>query len=134
MFRRSSWSSALGALCALFALVLSPAPVHARQSPGLQDDVALASLPEEARQTLTLIKRGGPFPFRKDGVVFLNRERRLPVQGRGYYTEYTVRTPGRGDRGARRVIAGKGSTGDPATAGEYYYTNDHYETFRRIRE
>ncbi len=134
MFRRLSWSSALGALCALFALVLSPVPVHARQSPGLHGDVALASLPEEARQTLMLIKRGGPFPFRKDGVVFLNRERRLPVQGRGYYTEYTVRTPGRGDRGARRIIAGKGTTGDPATGGEYYYTNDHYETFRRIRE
>jgi ribonuclease T1 len=84
--------------------------------------------------TLALIKRGGPFPFHKDGIVFQNRERRLTPRPRGYYTEYTVRTPGRGDRGARRIIAGRGDTGNPATSGEYYYTDDHYETFRRIRD
>jgi ribonuclease T1 len=97
-------------------------------------EVVLAQLPREAGETVALIKRGGPFPFRKDGIVFQNRERRLPVQPRGYYTEYTVRTPGRADRGARRIVAGRGDTGSPATGGEYYYSDDHYETFRRIRD
>ena len=133
MLRRLSWFSALCAFCGAL-LVLLPAAVPARETPGMRGDVAIESLPDEAQRTLALIKRGGPFPFRKDGVVFQNRERHLPVKPRGYYTEYTVRTPGRADRGARRIIAGKGGTGDPATAGEYYYTDDHYETFRRIRE
>jgi ribonuclease T1 len=97
-------------------------------------EVHQAELPREARETLALIKRGGPFPYRKDGTVFQNRERRLPAKPRGYYREYTVRTPWERDRGARRIVAGKGETGDPATSGEYYYTDDHYETFRRIRE
>lgn len=94
--------------------------------------VALSELPRQARETLELIRRGGPFPYRKDGTVFQNREGRLPKQPRGYYTEYTVRTPGERDRGARRIVAGRGAAGDPATSGEYYYTADHYETFRRI--
>ncbi len=96
--------------------------------------IAYAQLPPEARDTLTLIRRGGPFPYRKDGVSFYNREGRLPAQGRNYYREYTVPTPNERTRGARRIIAGKGSTGDVATSGEYYYTDDHYQTFRRIRE
>ena len=81
-----------------------------------------------------LIKRGGPFPYKKDGAVFGNREKRLPPQTRGYYTEYTVRTPYSRDRGARRIVAGRGVDRDPATSGEYYYTDDHYNSFRRIRE
>ena len=96
-------------------------------------DVALEALPSEAVQTLARIRQGGPFPYRKDGSVFGNREGLLPKQRRGYYTEYTVPTPGSRDRGARRIIAGKGATGDPATSGEYYYTDDHYRSFRRIR-
>ena len=96
-------------------------------------DIALAELPPQAQQTLALIRRGGPFPYRKDGTVFGNRERLLPMRPRGYYTEYTVPTPGSRDRGARRIVAGKGATGDPATGGEYYYTDDHYRSFRRIR-
>ena len=84
------------------------------------------SLPREARETLALIKQGGPFPYQRDGIVFGNRERRLPAQSNGYYREYTVPTPGARDRGARRIIAGG--------SGEYYYTGDHYNTFRRIRE
>ena len=95
---------------------------------------SLTDLPREAGDTLALIKRGGPFPFHKDGVTFQNREHRLPVKPRGYYTEYTVRTPGRADRGARRIIAGKGTTGSAMSSGEYYYSDDHYETFRRIQE
>ncbi len=90
------------------------------------DEIALGELPREAVKTLALIKAGGPFPYRKDGTIFGNRERRLPLKPRGYYREYTVKTPGVRHRGARRIVAG--------TGGEFYYTADHYETFKRIRE
>lgn len=86
----------------------------------------LVGLPAEARQTLALIKRGGPFPYGRDGIEFHNRENRLPVKPRLYYREYTVPTPGRQDRGPRRIVAGRG--------GEFYYTQDHYRTFWRIQE
>jgi ribonuclease T1 len=89
-------------------------------------EVAPADLPPQARATLQLIEQGGPFPYSRDGVVFRNYERLLPQRPRGYYREYTVPTPGARNRGARRIIAGK--------AGERYYTDDHYRTFRRIRE
>jgi ribonuclease T1 len=89
-------------------------------------EIALPDLPSEARRTLDLIRTGGPFPYSRDGTVFGNRERLLPAQARGYYREYTVVTPGSRDRGARRIVAGAG--------GEYYYTDDHYDSFRRIRE
>lgn len=91
-----------------------------------QTEVRVAALPAEARTTLALIAAGGPFPYPKDGSVFGNREAKLPERARGYYREYTVKTPGARDRGARRIVAGRG--------GEYYYTDDHYRTFRRIRE
>jgi ribonuclease T1 len=87
-------------------------------------EIRAADLPPEARETLSLIKRGGPFAYRKDGSVFGNRESLLPRQERGYYREYTVRTPGARDRGARRIVAGAG--------GEYFYTDDHYRSFKRI--
>ncbi|WP_295003375.1 ribonuclease domain-containing protein [uncultured Dechloromonas sp.] len=90
------------------------------------DPVAVAELPREARQTLALIKDGGPFPYDRDGIVFGNFEKRLPLQARGYYREYTVKSPWRRDRGPRRIIAGE--------RGEYFYTDDHYRTFRRIKE
>lgn len=90
--------------------------------------VAVGDLPAEARQTLALIREGGPYPYEKDGTVFGNYERKLPRQRRGYYTEYTVRTPRVRSRGARRIIAG-GRDGRPT---EFYYTDDHYQTFRRI--
>ena len=89
-------------------------------------DIALADLPAEARATLALIKAGGPFPHQQDGRTFGNREKLLPQRDRGYYREYTVRTPDARDRGARRIVAGRG--------GEYYYTADHYRSFERIRE
>jgi ribonuclease T1 len=92
--------------------------------------IAVKELPREAQKTLALIKKGGPFPYAKDGVVFGNYEGVLPKQKRGYYHEFTVRTPGARDRGARRIIAG----GDPISSGEYYYTDDHYATFKRIKE
>jgi guanyl-specific ribonuclease Sa len=86
--------------------------------------VALSSLPPQVASTVHLVQEGGPFPYRQDGAVFENAEHRLPREASGYYHEYTVTTPGSPDRGARRVIAGKG--------GEFYYTADHYETFRRV--
>jgi ribonuclease T1 len=92
--------------------------------------IAAADLPVEARQTLDRIKHGGPFPYAKDGAIFGNYERQLPTRPRGYYREYTVRTPGMRGRGARRLVAG----GQPPVSAEYYYTHDHYQTFRRIKE
>ncbi len=121
-------------------LVLATPPAMARDflrwfSADEVPTVSLAELPPEARHTLRLIQRGGPFPYpRKDGVVFGNFEKRLPVKRRGYYREYTVPTPGARDRGARRLVAGEGQGGDVATSGEYYYSDDHYRSFRRIHE
>jgi ribonuclease T1 len=89
-----------------------------------QQDVSLTVLPEEAKQTVALIRSNGPFPYQRDGAVFGNREQQLPARPRGYYREYTVKTPGARDRGARRIVAGRD--------GEYYYSDDHYRTFRRI--
>ena len=80
----------------------------------------------EARQTLDLIARGGPYPYSRDNVTFGNFEGILPRKASGYYREYTVRTPGESDRGARRIVAGE--------AGEKYYTADHYESFKFIAE
>ncbi|MFZ2973425.1 ribonuclease domain-containing protein [Ferribacterium limneticum] len=90
------------------------------------DTILVANLPTEARQTLALIKAGGPFPYERDGIVFGNFEKRLPLHPRGYYREYTVKTPWRKDRGPRRIVAGRDSN--------YYYTDDHYRTFRQIAE
>ena len=89
-------------------------------------DRAPSSLPPEAVATLQAIERGGSFPYERDGVTFQNRERRLPERPRGYYREYTVPTPGSRDRGARRIVSG----GDPPEV--YYYTDDHYRSFRRV--
>ncbi len=97
-----------------------PAPV-ARRAAG---DGLAPFLPAEARTTIALIQRGGPFPYRQDGSVFGNREGRLPERPRGYYREYTVDTPGSGDRGARRIVTG----GTPPQA--WYYSEDHYGSFR----
>jgi ribonuclease T1 len=93
---------------------------------GFASEIPVQQLPGEARETLALIKAGGPFPYAKDGSVFGNREGLLPKRNRGYYREYTVKTPGSRDRGARRIVAG--------VTGEYYYTHDHYRSFKRIIE
>ena len=92
--------------------------------------VAVAKLPREGRETYELIRRGGPFPHDKDGMVFGNRERQLPIEKRGYYREYTVPTPGSRDRGARRIVCG----GPARTPHACYYTADHYASFRKIVE
>jgi ribonuclease T1 len=122
-----------GVLLAGIAAVIRQDRPHEQTSASIAE-VSLAALPRQARDTVALIKQGGPFPYRKDGSAFGNREQRLPRQPRGYYTEYTVKTPSERDRGRRRIVAGKGVTGNPATGAEYYYTDDHYNTFRRIRE
>ncbi len=123
----------IGALLLAVAALFAP-PGAARDVPPAIAEVRIDELPVEARQTLARIKRGGPYAYRKDGSVFGNREKRLPAQPRGYYTEYTVKTPYSRDRGARRIVAGRGAGRDPATSGEYYYTDDHYNSFWRIRE
>lgn len=105
-----------------------------RQDVVSQDVISIRALPPEAQRVLVLIRQGGPFPHKKDGVTFFNRERLLPSQARGYYTEYTVPTPGARNRGARRIVAGRGAGGNPATSGEYWYTSDHYSSFQRIQE
>jgi ribonuclease T1 len=114
------------------ALIISLAPsqlsVTARSFPGTAAPIPLVAqerLPAEARDTIRLIDRGGPFPFRKDGTVFGNRERRLPLAPRGTYREYTVVTPGVAGRGPRRIVA------SPRIK---YYSPDHYRSFQRIRE
>lgn len=96
---------------------------------GSTDSVALAALPPEAQTMHRLILAGGPFPGHKDGTVFGNRERILPRQPRGFYHEYTVRTPGARDRGARRIVCGGR---EPARPDACFYTADHYTSFQRI--
>ena len=123
----------LVALALCLAALLGTTTAPARQQRALVE-IAASELPAEARHTLALIERGGPFPQRRDGIVFANRERRLPIQPRGYYREYTVPTPGAHDRGARRIVAGAGEIDDVRRSGEYYYSDDHYRSFRRIRE
>ncbi|MGD9942214.1 MAG: ribonuclease domain-containing protein [Burkholderiaceae bacterium] len=129
-----SWGRLLFASCWAVALglFLGSAPVSAREPvrwmPG--DSIRAAELPPEAIDVLLRIHRGGPFRYGKDGSVFGNREGLLPRRPRGYYTEYTVTTPGARDRGARRIVAG----GNPRVTQELYYTRDHYRSFQRIRE
>jgi ribonuclease T1 len=91
--------------------------------------VSLYTLPAEAQQTEKLIRSGGPFPHDKDGSVFGNRERLLPARPRGQYLEYTVKTPGAANRGARRIVCGGTRPAEPETC---FYTQDHYASFRRI--
>jgi ribonuclease T1 len=112
-----------------FALIAAPS-ANARENAADRSEVALAKLPAEAGDVLLLIRAGGPFPYERDGVTFGNRERLLPAQRRGYYHEYTVTTPGAKNRGARRIICG----GSRRTPDVCYYTDDHYASFRRIRE
>lgn len=107
-----------------------PAPagtaVSEPAAPVARPDAAIATIPREAFDTLRLIEQGGPFPHRQDGGTFRNRERLLPLRERGWYREYTVRTPGERDRGARRIVTG----GAPPS--EFFYTADHYRSFRRF--
>ncbi|MCZ2104319.1 MAG: ribonuclease N [Comamonadaceae bacterium] len=124
--RRAASAGALG----LAALVLAW-PAGARQSlvESAPEAISIAQLPATGRATYALIQRGGPFPYEKDGSVFGNYERQLPTHRRGYYREYTVRTPGVRGRGARRIVCG----GVPRAPEVCYYSGDHYTSFREIR-
>jgi len=97
---------------------------------GGQAAVRVADLPRQGRETYELIRQGGPFPYDKDGSVFFNRERLLPIEKRGYWREYTVMTPGSRDRGARRIVCG----GPARVPHACFYTADHYASFRKIVE
>ena len=117
------WWLLLGLLlCVPFAQARS----HHTHDPASNPSIRVAELPPEARTTLQLINRGGPFPYPRDGVVFGNYERALPLQPRGYYHEYTVKTPGAHNRGALRIVCG--------ILPECYFSDDHYRTFKRIVE
>lgn len=118
-------------MAGLVAALLVGTAVQARGPADQLGSVPMASLPAEARTTHRLILAGGPFPYRKDGTVFGNRERLLPRAQRGFYREYTVPTPGSRDRGARRIVCG----GDRPTAPEAcFYTADHYASFKLIAQ
>ena len=118
-------AAAASRLC-LWVLLALAGSVLARST---LPEVALADLPKEARDLRASIDRGGPFHYSRDGVVFGNRERILPSMPRGYYHEYTVRTPGASDRAARRMVCG----GPRTTPEVCYYSDDHYQSFRRVR-
>ena len=125
------WGFALLGAGAIAGATLLPAEASwaKRASDEASTTVQLAALPQEAQATERLIRAGGPFPYAKDGSVFGNRERQLPRKPRGYYREYTVKTPQARDRGLRRIVCG----GTPPTRPEAcYYTDDHYASFRRI--
>jgi ribonuclease T1 len=111
-------------LCTTLGFAKAPNPMV-----GL-DTIQLIQLPPQGRVTYQLIQQGGPFPFDKDGGVFGNRERILPSQQRGYYREYTVKTAGAGNRGAKRIVCG----GPPRVPDACFYTSDHYASFRHIVE
>lgn len=128
-FALASFLLAVAASGSMQAQAKGPAPDSALRDKTAT--IALAEMPRQGRETYELIRRGGPFPYSKDGTVFGNRERLLPAQPRGYYREYTVKTPGSRDRGARRIVCG-GKT--RAVAEACYYTEDHYASFRRIVE
>lgn len=130
----------------LLAAALFAAAVFARVEPSLLRDVRLQGLPAEAHLTLQLIRNGGPFPHERDGITFGNYEKLLPSAPRGHYREYTVTTPGVSHRGARRIVVGcerQRPANMPAgplrlahcrDGGVFYYTADHYRSFRRIVE
>jgi len=113
------WRSVVGAVVSSSVLLAA----HAYDA-----TIALADLSPEGRTTHALIHRGGPFPYEKDGSIFGNRERLLPTHPRGYWREYTVKTPNQRGRGARRIVCG----GQPRTPDGCYYSSDHYASFRKI--
>ncbi|WP_369911610.1 ribonuclease domain-containing protein [Limnohabitans sp. 2KL-1] len=124
---RHRWATTLMGLILMACTFL----VHARspqEVPALST-MLTTELPREGQETYQRIRKGGPFPYEKDGTVFGNRERILPREARGYYREYTVRTPGERNRGARRIVCGGPVPSEPKAC---YYTQDHYASFRMI--
>ena len=128
----ASWGSVLrklGLAVAVVSCAVSGSGLQARPFGTELATVQLSSLPAEAQVTNRLIRRGGPFPYAKDGTVFGNRERLLPPKRRGHYREYTVKTPRSRDRGARRIVCGGELPTEPEVC---FYTDDHYASFARI--
>ena len=117
---------ALLALSGAWAGVVAQAKT---QMPVALQTVARAELPAQAQTMMALIEKGGPFKYDKDGTVFGNREKILPARQRGYYREYTVKTPGERSRGARRIVCGGQQ---PRAPDACFYTDDHYGSFRQI--
>jgi len=113
-------------VAAVFASPLSSARAVAC---AVGQSITPQDLPRQGRDTLALIASGGPFSSNRDGITFNNRERILPKAQRGFYREYTVRTPGVKNRGARRIVCG----GDQRAADACYYTDDHYQSFKCIQ-
>ena len=126
MVRRGIYKLVLTSVLLVQAVV--GGAVEARESHPASTTVALIQLPPQGIETYQLIHQGGPFPYEKDGTVFGNCERLLPAAKRGYYREYTVKTPRSRNRGARRIVCGGQTTAPDAC----YYTADHYESFRKI--
>lgn len=127
--RLKQWSLAVLAAGAVTLTGTAPETAVGFTPPASLGIVALEQLPREAQATERLVRDGGPFPYSKDGTVFGNRERLLPSKRRGYYREYTVKTPGVRHRGARRLVCGGEMPRVPEAC---FYTDDHYASFRRI--
>jgi ribonuclease T1 len=131
MATRSHPDSRRAAILAIITLVAwLAAPLAAARTPSAPDEIRLDALPAEAHEALERIRTGSALPYERDGVVFGNRERLLPARPRGYYHEYTVKTPRERTRGARRIVCG----GAIASTSECYYSHDHYRSFKRIRQ
>ena len=118
------------AVLVAFVLAVATAGAQGREHAARLGEIDVSVLPADARDVLARIRAGGPFRYERDGITFGNREHALPRERRGYYHEYTVRTPGERTRGARRIVCG----GPRRTPEVCYYTDDHYASFRRIRE
>jgi ribonuclease T1 len=128
MFLRKTLSFGFCAIALGLGFGLMAAPVVAKSNSNLTE-IALADLPKQGQTTYKLVLQGGPFPYEKDGTFFGNRERLLPIEKRGYYREYTVKTPASRDRGAHRIVCGGAKPTKPDAC---FYTADHYATFKKI--
>lgn len=131
--KKSAKSVFAASLLTLGLLLASTDLVHSKASTSgvVSDTIALAQLPAQGQDMMKKIYAGGPFKYAKDGTVFGNRERLLPAKNRGFYREYTVKTPGERTRGARRIVCGGIK---PTAPDACFYTDDHYASFRKIAQ
>lgn len=92
---------------------------------------------------ITKIINCDQLPFKQDGQIFSNKEKKLPVMPYGYYQEYTLIVPKDADhtfyvgntqytaypsysvRGPERLVIGGGQ--------RIYYTPTHYDSFVEIK-